>query len=389
MPIITSWSPVPRLCAMSTVLAWPWPMPGRGKRSPSCSNDSSPRWVAPLPLSKTSQLPTFIHLGRLIGGIKTHNAVHRCEITEMLKASPQDFRPRSIASAPPDKPTELRDPLDGLTQRRRLGRRLRHPMNGTIERLPFIGLQQHATGHLRHRSSQHGGVQNPPRHHPVERQTALQTLGRLELTRFNAAPTFQNPMPNFNAPAARIPLHPLDGVLDRLDLNRGPQQPLDGLDLGRRIDLTHQDGPKGHRRQALGFAMAGRRHGQGAIAKRQGGLASGLRAATRDLNDDLTGHRLRLDTGPHVTLRRTDTAIPRGANQQVDTSWTLGGQHIVDIRFPVSNTNQSGAGTTLASGPNGIETVEPFLAFFLVNGPVLAPGAFADVVGVACPHQLS
>jgi hypothetical protein len=38
------------------------------------------------------------------------------------------------------------------------------------------------------------GIQNPPRHHTIKRQTTLETLGRLELRRFNAAATFQNPV---------------------------------------------------------------------------------------------------------------------------------------------------------------------------------------------------
>jgi hypothetical protein len=112
----------------------------------------------------------------------------------MLKASPQNFRSRSIASASPHKTAEVRHPLDGIAKRRRLGWGLRHPMNSTIERLPFIGRQQHATGHLRNRASQHGGIQNPPRHHTIKRQTTLEALGRLELRRFNAAATFQNPV---------------------------------------------------------------------------------------------------------------------------------------------------------------------------------------------------
>jgi hypothetical protein len=48
-----------------------------------------------------------------------------------------------------------------------------------------------------------------------------------------------------------------------------------------------------------------------------------------------------------------------------------------------------GARATVASAQNSVETVEPFLAFFLRDGQVLAPRAFANVVGIACPHPLS
>jgi hypothetical protein len=65
------------------------------------------------------QLDTNIHLGR----ITAHNAVHRREVAEMLKAPPQDFRAGAVTPTTPHKPTELGDPGDGLAQRRRLGRR--------------------------------------------------------------------------------------------------------------------------------------------------------------------------------------------------------------------------------------------------------------------------
>ena len=121
----------------------------------------------------------------------------------MVKASPQHLSSGSIASATPDKTAKLRDPRDGLAKRRWLSRGLRHAMNGTIERLPFIGLQQHTTGSLRDCPRQHGDVQNPPCHHTIDRQTTPQALGRLELTGFNAAATFQNPMPDLNVPLRR------------------------------------------------------------------------------------------------------------------------------------------------------------------------------------------
>ena len=133
----------------------------------------------------------------------------------MLKAPPQDFRSGSVAPTAPHKPAELGDPVDRLAQRRWLRRRHGDAMDGTIERLPFVGLQQHATGRLGHRARQHGGVKNPPRQHAVERpDTRCKRSARLELTRFQATPAFQNPMPDLNAPATRVPLDALDGVVD-------------------------------------------------------------------------------------------------------------------------------------------------------------------------------
>jgi hypothetical protein len=58
----------------------------------------------------TCQLDTNIHLWR----ITAHNAVHRCEVAEMLKAPPHDFRAGAVAPTAPHKPAELGDPGDGL-----------------------------------------------------------------------------------------------------------------------------------------------------------------------------------------------------------------------------------------------------------------------------------
>jgi hypothetical protein len=67
----------------------------------------------------------------------------------MLKAPPQDFSPRPIASTATHKPVELCDPGDRLTKRRWLGRWLWDTMDGTIERLPFVRLQFSAAKRLR------------------------------------------------------------------------------------------------------------------------------------------------------------------------------------------------------------------------------------------------
>ena len=107
-----------------------------------------------------------MHLWR----ITAHNAVHRCEVAEMLKASPHNFRAGAVAPTAPHKPAELGDPGDRLAQRRRLCRRRGDPMDGTIQRVPFVGLQQDAPRRIRNRACQPGGVQNPPGQDAVERQ---------------------------------------------------------------------------------------------------------------------------------------------------------------------------------------------------------------------------
>lgn len=68
----------------------------------------------------------------------------------MLKAPPQHFRSRPIPAAATHKPAELRDPLHRLTQRWGLQWRLGDAMDGAIERLPLLWLQQHTTGDFGH-----------------------------------------------------------------------------------------------------------------------------------------------------------------------------------------------------------------------------------------------
>ena len=163
--------------------------------------------------------------------MRAHNTIHHREVAKMLKTPPQHFSSRLVWATAANKTAELRKPMDRFTQRRWLVRRDCDMMNGTIERLPFIRLQQHAARRLRHRTRQHGGIINPPRQDAVKGQTALQAIRRGKLARFKAAATFQNPMPHLNSPAARVPLHAFDGLFDAGHGHRGEQQPLDSLDL--------------------------------------------------------------------------------------------------------------------------------------------------------------
>src|SRR5713101_9805312 len=130
----------------------------------------------------------------------------------MLKATPQRLGPWLVAAAATHKPAELRDPAHGLAKRGRTVRRYGTVMDGTIQRLPLFDLQQHVTRHLGHRPSQHDGVKHPPGNDAIERQAALQALTCGQLAGFDAAGTFPNPVPPFNAPATSVPRNALDGV---------------------------------------------------------------------------------------------------------------------------------------------------------------------------------
>src|SRR6516162_8173852 len=110
-----------------------------------------PSSITCVALPENCQLDTNMHLWR----ITAHNAVHRCEVTEMLKAPPHDFRAGEVAPTAPHKPAELGDPGNRLAQRRWLSRWRGDPMDGTIQRLPFVGLQENATRRIRHCTCQH------------------------------------------------------------------------------------------------------------------------------------------------------------------------------------------------------------------------------------------
>ena len=160
-----------------------------------------------------------------------------------------------------------------------------------------------ATGHVGHRPRQHGGIKNPPGNDTIQRQAALQALATCELPCFNATPAFQNPVPDFNAPATGVPLDTLDSVVDRLDRHGGQQQPRDGRDVRWRLDFLDLDGPQRDRRQAFALAMLGGTQRQGTKPQRQCRVPGGLRATTRHVQLEVGAHRLCRDRGPDIALR--------------------------------------------------------------------------------------
>ena len=216
----------------------------------------------------------------------------------MLKATPQCLGPWLVAAAATHKAAELRDPAHGLVKRGWRFRRRRTMMDGTIQCLPFLDFQQDITRHLGYRPRQHDGIKNPPGNDTVERQAALQAFAGGQLALFDATATVQNPMPNLNSPATGVPRDAFDGVFSRTHLNRGQQQPLNGLDVHWRIDFTDLNGPKCHAGQALRLAMPGRAKRQRTKAQCQRGFAAGLRATTGHLQDEVLHNRLRLNRGP-------------------------------------------------------------------------------------------
>ena len=112
-------------------------------------------------------------------------------------------------------------------------------------------VQQHATWHVGHRPRQHGGIKNPPGNDTIQRQAALQALATRQLAFFNTTPTFQNPVPDFNTPPARVPLLPAGSRRRPCPRHGGQQQPLNGRDVLWRLDFLDVHGPQGHHGQAF------------------------------------------------------------------------------------------------------------------------------------------
>src|SRR4249920_1962879 len=101
------------------------------------------------------------------------------------------------------------------------------------------------------------------------------------------------------------------------------------------------------------------------------------------------GHNgLGRDRGPPLPLRRVDTAIPGGAQQQLHACRAWCRQDVIDLSFSIANADQSGRRTTVVCGVDGVETVEPLLTFLLTDGKLLAPGAFPNIVRVSGPDLL-
>src|SRR5260370_1919507 len=97
------------------------------------------------------------------------------------------------------------------------------------------------------------------------------------------------------------------------------------------------------------------------IAQRQCRFAGGLRAAPRDMQAELGCHGLGLDRVAYIPLWRLDTAIPRGANQQIHACRAWCRQSVVDIGFPINNPDQARRRTAVARSEDRIPTTEPLL----------------------------
>ena len=134
-------------------------------------------------------MDTFFRLG----WSGTHNTIHACEITEMLKTTPQRFGPWLVTTAAAHKAAQLREPaVQPRPAWSGSSGGARTVMDGArIERLPFLDL---ATG--RCTASQAPpranmvAYEHPPGNDAVEGRAALQALRGGQLPGFDPTATF-------------------------------------------------------------------------------------------------------------------------------------------------------------------------------------------------------
>ena len=215
----------------------------------------------------------------------------------------------------------------------------------------------------------------------IQRQAALQALATCELACFNPTPALQNPGPEFNAPATGIPLHALGSVVDRVDrgvVNNSHSMGVTSAGGSTSWTCTAHSAPTG---KPSRWRWRGRPQRQGAKPQRQCRVAGRLRPPTWHLQLEVGAHRLCGYSSPDKAFGPLDTPVPRGPNQQIDPRRARSGQHVIDIGFSVPDAHQPGRGTAVMGSVHGVETVEPFLPFFLADGELLAPRPFPQRPG--------
>src|SRR6266852_5570191 len=116
--------PMSRIISVSD-LPWEERQPGV-KRKLLWEDPATQRRAIMNRIEPSAQFPRHRHVGDELvfviegalsdefGTITAHNAVHRCEVAEMLNPPPHDFRAGAVAPTAPHKPAELGDPGDGV-----------------------------------------------------------------------------------------------------------------------------------------------------------------------------------------------------------------------------------------------------------------------------------
>ena len=113
------------------------------------------------------------------------------------KAFPQDGGAGFAVVLAAQEAAQLGNPADRLLQRGRGGWGQGDLMDGAIQRLPFVRLEQGGTVRLGQSAAEPNGIQDAPSDDTEQAQTAPQPLGGFQLTLLQATTTLEDFVPDF------------------------------------------------------------------------------------------------------------------------------------------------------------------------------------------------
>src|SRR5450755_951203 len=272
-------------------------------------------------------------------------AQHFHVFVQALPTAPQYGEPRLPVALAPKVSAEAAQHAHRFTQRRGLCGARHGLLHAQMQRLNLLGAKHVARLRLGLHASQMGHVHQANPDDAEQRQVALQTIRRLELTVFDFAAGFKYFVPNLNTPATAVPLDLLDRAGKASDRQIREQHPTErfasfgSIALRRTDDVhSHRVGRAGgfrstaplwrlecHLRNAhldacgarFAFAAAGYIHRQG--------------ADHRGIGDRIE------DAGAAVAVLGYQQAIPAGSDQK-ERAERLGlGDKLEEVRFPIGN----------------------------------------------------
>ena len=127
---------------------------------------------------------------------------------QLPRAAPQHFHPGFAVAFASQEPSQPADPADRFPQRRRLRRRRLPGPQLTPQHLPFLRAHGRLARRRRLLTRPVGEMQQPRRHHRVQRQGAPQPRRRLPLQFLQPAAALEREVITLDPPAVGVPAAP-------------------------------------------------------------------------------------------------------------------------------------------------------------------------------------
>src|SRR5688572_629038 len=317
--------------------------------------------------------------------VERHEFPRYGNIIEALDSQPKRFGARLSIACAAEKAAEASYHADGFSERRWLIRRFWILSDKTIQGFPLGLFKENRARHIGSLASELGQMKDTPSHYHVDGQTGFDAIGAAQLALFDLTTAFQRAVIDFNAPAFGIPPKLLHSLIKVLDVQRREQHPLNRLCPLGHIDLLSQNRRDGDLSK-FGLAL-GRLEPdffKAHLKARLSGCALGLAWHTYDLD---TRQRLCFDLFPQPSLLLCQLTIMLGPHQQVRSPGSVQCQmkQLIDIGFPVSDTDQRGVGATLLSLSHFAIGAQPFLALFLFNRQLVTKLLFTKLFRISGP----